>query len=612
MFVTLADEAYVDAAKQLFSSVHRKGGWTGDYLLLAHRLSPTQTKWFAQRGILVHHCEPLFGAEVGGQPAVLASKLHLFTAPFRRWRSVVYCDADSSVRGSLDRLCAVDGFWAVPDVSGWLDVQVLPAWLRWRRRIDAARYRSLVGELARYDLMSRPFCAGFFAFSTDVIRPQTFTALKETLERYEPISRYGDQLAFNLFFHRHWNALPAVYNVQVRPGRNQWRLAPSQIDGLVVHHSSRAKPWQTRGAFYPEWRMNLELADRIDVTSTPPAVTWSDDRIRDYSVYLDSRDCVTRVRKLTANAERVGGRLAARAVRLAAQTAVKALPPTPPGAAPRPSEFAARHPDDGARAPAPYLVCTTPRTGSTLLCLLLARTAVAGMQPAPVFGWEPLLDLRIGPGAGARCEDPSAYLARVLSHTATPNGVRGFKVMWGQAADLGQDLPPVLPPDTRYVWLVRADRLRQAVSWSRAIQTQCWDSPAQREFAGFEVFDPRHIRSLLAEVDRQTAEWEALFKRHGIDPLRIRYEELVGDPQAVARKVLDYLNICAPDSHSATADVFERQADEVTDAWARRFQRIEASSSLAQAWHLLWGFPRRALGLALGVLRRRRWLRTFH
>ena len=36
--VTLADENYIDQAKQLFSSVYWNSGWKGDYMLLAHNI----------------------------------------------------------------------------------------------------------------------------------------------------------------------------------------------------------------------------------------------------------------------------------------------------------------------------------------------------------------------------------------------------------------------------------------------------------------------------------------------------------------------------------------------------------------------------------------------
>src|SRR5436190_15758832 len=124
VLVTLADRSYLDQAKQLFASAYHDAGWRGDYLLLAHDLSGSETAWFADRGILVHHCRPLFTADVGGHPGVLASKLYLFTPDFRRWRTVIYCDADATIRASLDRLTSVRGFWSVDDVSGWLDVQV--------------------------------------------------------------------------------------------------------------------------------------------------------------------------------------------------------------------------------------------------------------------------------------------------------------------------------------------------------------------------------------------------------------------------------------------------------------------------------------------------------
>jgi hypothetical protein len=39
LLVTLADEKYIDQAKQLFSSAYWNGGWDGDFMLLSYEYS---------------------------------------------------------------------------------------------------------------------------------------------------------------------------------------------------------------------------------------------------------------------------------------------------------------------------------------------------------------------------------------------------------------------------------------------------------------------------------------------------------------------------------------------------------------------------------------------
>ena len=59
LLVTLADENYIEQAKQLFSSVYHNSGWKGDYMLLSHEIPESKLKWFRDKGILVKKCESI-------------------------------------------------------------------------------------------------------------------------------------------------------------------------------------------------------------------------------------------------------------------------------------------------------------------------------------------------------------------------------------------------------------------------------------------------------------------------------------------------------------------------------------------------------------------------
>src|SRR5690348_4387329 len=73
-----------------------------------------------------------------------------------------------------------------------------------------------------------------------------------------------------------------------------------------------------------------------------------------------------------------------------------------------------------------YLVCGTPRSGSSLLCEALANTGVAGgpeeyFQPANEIIWKERW------GVSTYVE----YLAHTIEQCTTPNGAFGAKMMWG-------------------------------------------------------------------------------------------------------------------------------------------------------------------------------------
>lgn len=291
VFATLADRQYVEPAKQLFASLHYNAGWRGDRLLLAHEIAEGDLRWFEERGILVHRCAPLFSGRPGGMPPVLTSKLHLFAPELRRWQSVIYCDADATVRASLDGLLPLRGFWSIRDASRFLDVQIASRAMRRKRGIASAEARPLLRELRRrVDFLATPFCAGFFVFSADAVDGSDYDALHAAIARYHPISAYGDQLAFNLVFYGRWQALSPVYNIQLNGERNQWDLRPEEVDGIVLHYISPEKPWLVRNHFYREWAANLDRADAIDAGRIPEGKRWTDEAIEQYSRYLEARD----------------------------------------------------------------------------------------------------------------------------------------------------------------------------------------------------------------------------------------------------------------------------------------------------------------------------------
>jgi LPS sulfotransferase NodH len=124
-----------------------------------------------------------------------------------------------------------------------------------------------------------------------------------------------------------------------------------------------------------------------------------------------------------------------------------------------------------------YLICATPRSGSSLLAEALGSTNIAG-RPKEYFLPEE------HPDWSKRWETTS-YIGQpsgAIDVGMTPNGVFGAKIMWtnffsliasmrritgdnhGQAHTLVSEFFPNL----RYVWITRRDKVRQAVSsWRR-------------------------------------------------------------------------------------------------------------------------------------------------
>jgi len=244
-----------------------------------------------------------------------------------------------------------------------------------------------------------------------------------------------------------------------------------------------------------------------------------------------------------------------------------------------------------------YFVCATPRSGSTLLCRSLAETGVAGRpeefferlrhsglprEPREYFppDADPKL-LALLPGT--RMGDPAAAelareLPRYLAEGTTPNGVFGAKLMWGYFGDLlarleaGRDdgrgaLHAAFGGEPAFVHVSRRDKVAQAVSLWRAVQTRAWS--ADDDANGVTpVYDARGIGLLRDQLIAQDAAWEAWFAGQGVAPLRIDYETFASDYAASIRRVLEHLGLGAADIPPPPT---RRQGDARSDRWVGRF-----------------------------------------
>lgn len=138
-----------------------------------------------------------------------------------------------------------------------------------------------------------------------------------------------------------------------------------------------------------------------------------------------------------------------------------------------------------------YIICSTPRTGSTLLCDLLAATKVAGNPDSffmrdidPVWAEQWGLPGRADRSDAAHC---AAYLATAVRAGKGQTSIFGLRLMRENLGDLSamiDKVHPGLPSDrdrlqaafgkVLYIHLAREDKLAQAVSMVRAEQTGLW------------------------------------------------------------------------------------------------------------------------------------------
>lgn len=279
LLVTLADENYVEQAKQLFSSVYWNAGWKGDYMLLAHEIPGKKLKWFKDKGILVKKCKSLGNFYHSAK----LSKFYLFTPGFKRWKNIVYLDADMIVGASLDELTKVGGFAAVLDdliVNKLIDQFVVPS------QMGKKSFNKLKKS---FNIKTRAFKSGVMAFNTNIIKKEMFSELIKLFKQHIKLTKPGnlDQPSFNLLFYKQWKELPIVYNLDVR----DFKFINSRKMRTIVLHLDRGDiPWLSGSRFHKEWKFNLERADKIDLSKIPePIRKYKQSEVKNYSRYLKIR-----------------------------------------------------------------------------------------------------------------------------------------------------------------------------------------------------------------------------------------------------------------------------------------------------------------------------------
>jgi len=222
-----------------------------------------------------------------------------------------------------------------------------------------------------------------------------------------------------------------------------------------------------------------------------------------------------------------------------------------------------------------YVICCVQRTGSWLLAHTLADTGYAG-RPCDYFDdaeqENRTLEWGLPPG------DQAAYVRAMRDKATTPNGVLGSKLMWNNfdslrssfrppaGTDPGLEFMRTTFGDPQFIWLRRADKVRQGISWWRAAVTDQWAlRPGQQ--AGQPVPDVEQMMQLVQFAQRCEDGWRQWFASTGIQPRQVLYEDLAQDRLAVANQVLEFLHLPQLDADTLPPVRYRRQADTLTETY---------------------------------------------
>lgn len=242
-----------------------------------------------------------------------------------------------------------------------------------------------------------------------------------------------------------------------------------------------------------------------------------------------------------------------------------------------------------------YIICTTPRSGSTLLCKLLTATGISGV-PDSHFHSPHLSDwmryYALSPDSYSNEHDLINAIFRAARRRGTGDTpIFGLRMQRGSFDFFMQKLLMISTNNstdsdaeriqaafgkTLFIHLTRENKLEQAISLVKATQTGLWHkapdgTELERQQASQEpVYDAEAIEREMDRLTTLEALWNTWFSEQTIEPLRISYDDLSATPIEVVNTILKGLNIQHDVSHTSDMPV-AKLADASSLRWAKRF-----------------------------------------
>ncbi len=220
-----------------------------------------------------------------------------------------------------------------------------------------------------------------------------------------------------------------------------------------------------------------------------------------------------------------------------------------------------------------YVVASSYRSGSTLFCSELWRTGLLG-APAEYLNIGEGRMLREVMAERLQAASPEDYFAKLLACRTSGNGVFGMKAHFHHfdaALKWCPSMIGLLSPTT-YIYLNRRDKLAQAVSMAKAMQTDAWTSMDSAAPIALR-YDERSIARCLEDIQQQRLGWMRWFEINAITPFVVNYEDLLADRAGVVRSIVELLDAQGDEPDAVRAPIAESQSDATNVAWAARFRR---------------------------------------
>ena len=221
-----------------------------------------------------------------------------------------------------------------------------------------------------------------------------------------------------------------------------------------------------------------------------------------------------------------------------------------------------------------HLIASSYRCGSSYLCWLLWKTGLLG-APSEVLNPTSELPQFIN---RFKTSEPSDYITKVLERRVSRNGVFGVKAHFHHFEAYQKQYPALLKrlAPVTYIYISRSDKVAQAVSMAKALQSNRWHSRMEGGPKPTLHYDREMIASCLADIEEQDLAWRRWFKAHKVSPFDVSYNDLTKDSAGVVRRIVELLGVENDEPDEVYVPSVEKQGDETNNEWIERYERETA------------------------------------
>ncbi len=243
-----------------------------------------------------------------------------------------------------------------------------------------------------------------------------------------------------------------------------------------------------------------------------------------------------------------------------------------------------------------YIVCSTGRSGSTLLCRTLEHLKCCG-NPEEYFHHKRIKGLKLKDNP----ENFINYCNKILQEGLTSNGVFGIKLHYWQMYDLikmakgsglfkeKEDLNILnaIFPDLKFIYIKREDIIAQAVSTTIALQTGVWQVRNENQNQegiktqtkstsnkSFIKFQPLKIYSWEEKFKDQNQRWLRFFEENNIKYYPLTYEILINSFETEIENIINFLDIEQNLIHNKIEKQNKRQSNEINQRFIRNYKML--------------------------------------